>query len=213
MLKYLLFFTLSFSYSMSTDGDERFIDWESGRLLTWEDFQGAPNTQTNMLAETNSRIGYAWECEGGKFKATVTCRFDRQKSWKKDVLTDKLLAHEQLHFDITELHARQLRKVFASLEDDACNMEEEEIKDIANQVRAQWKATQDMYDLDTQHSKDRVAQSICSTVSTAQGRTRRRRPSASLASSLASTINRRTAMPDRPHPPWQWIKTLCPALN
>lgn len=45
----------------------------------------------------------------------VYAYFSPRQSWyHKDMADDHLLSHEQLHFDITELYARKLRKKIAT---------------------------------------------------------------------------------------------------
>ena len=56
----------------------------------------------------------------------------------------------------------------------------------------------------------RLAQANCASVSTAQGRTSRKRASAASGASPSSTMRRKTIMPDRPQPPWQCTRTLPP---
>ena len=57
------------------------------------------------------------------------------------------------------------------------------------------------------------AHSICACVSTAQGLSARRRVSATSAGSPDPIISRNTAMPDRPHPPRQWMSTRPPTMR
>jgi hypothetical protein len=150
MVKYIV---LLIGLTAFWSGGERYVEWKQGEKLTWDDFQGPADYANEMQAHTTSRINYNWQCDGGMFMAEVESVFDREKSWKKDLETDALLAHEQLHFDLTEVWARQLRKAFSILED-PCSLSPEEIKEIADQVRGQWQAEQKLYDLRTDHGRD-----------------------------------------------------------
>lgn len=156
MLKYLLILLF---VPATIPGGDHLLHWQADQKLTWDDFQGPADYSTDMSAHTTSRINYKWKCAGGVFEASVESTFDREKSWKKDLQTDRLLAHEQLHFDITEWHARKLRKTFADL-DDPCQMPAEDIKAIANEIREQWKATQDQYDAEADHGRNYEAQDM-----------------------------------------------------
>ena len=61
-----------------------------------------------------------------------------------------MLQHEQTHFDITELHARKLRKRI-----EAYNFSENakaELDELYNQIERERRAMQSKYDLETDHS-------------------------------------------------------------
>ena len=90
------------------------IPWKADRMLNWADFQGKPDAGSSFLAYTAYTLGYSSKYDqGGKITVSVTCSFDRNKSWKTpDKLTDKLLLHEQLHFYVAEIYARKMRKAF-----------------------------------------------------------------------------------------------------
>lgn len=92
------------------------ILWSSKRKLIWDDFRGSPqNIGSIMLAGTYSNINVEYnylENEIPNYK--IECNFIKSKSW---TVTDdiRILAHEQLHFDISELYTRKIRKSFDSL--------------------------------------------------------------------------------------------------
>ena len=70
---------------------------------------------TDAVAVTASGITFSFSVSQSNavfvdFNAEVEAHFYPEKSWYlKDKGDDHILAHEQLHFDITELHVRQLR--------------------------------------------------------------------------------------------------------
>lgn len=93
--------------------DNRII-W-SQQQLTWQDFSGVPDLSNPSHANTSSGISYSWSMKQSgdeiEFIYDVQSYFIPGKSWvKPGKESPHLLAHEQLHFDITELHARKLRK-------------------------------------------------------------------------------------------------------
>lgn len=109
----LIFLFLGFT-SRAQLPDNR-IPW-SANLLTWQDFLGNPDPSSPFHANTSSGISYSWSMKQvGKeveFIYEVNSYFTPVMSWVKEgKMTPHLLAHEQLHFDITELHARKLRKI------------------------------------------------------------------------------------------------------
>lgn len=64
-----------------------------------------------LSAEANTGISAksAGEPDGRHFRITITSLFDPCGSWMRESeRNDYTLDHEQLHFDITELHARKL---------------------------------------------------------------------------------------------------------
>src|SRR5690349_706212 len=88
---------------------EDFISWSGDRLLTWEDFKCEPKTGTDAVASTSTSLGIAYQLVDGKLTYDVTCNFSKVKSWGS-MKTDYILAHEQGHFDITEIYARKLHE-------------------------------------------------------------------------------------------------------
>ena len=139
------------------NGDDKYIPWEAERKLTWEDFTGPADMESSSKAYTWSKISMGWDCEDNVFKLNAVAKFDKSRSWKKDVLTPALLAHEQLHFDITELYARKMRAHFANLPN-ACKLTTEEVKAQSQKILDAWTARQDQYDQETRHSKEKEEQ-------------------------------------------------------
>jgi hypothetical protein len=136
---------------------ERYMEWEPDRKLTWDDFGGAPDNASTFKAYTKSKLIASWACEGDIFTFTAIAKFDKAGSWKKDVLTDHLLAHEQLHFDLAELYARKMRKHFSKLLD-GCGLTTDEIKEQASAIQTEWEKREKQYDEETEHSKNREEQ-------------------------------------------------------
>src|SRR5688500_2401651 len=87
------------------------ISWNTKRL-TCDDFAGRPNPRyMNTVALTSSSINIFYRGYEHNPNITVTTTFYRRNSWVKDEGRNKhVLQHEQLHFDIAELHARKLRR-------------------------------------------------------------------------------------------------------
>jgi Bacterial protein of unknown function (DUF922) len=85
------------------------IPWSGTRRLTWNDFKAAPDPKSTNAALTSSKISFKYSQSGSSFRYSIACEFDRNSSWGK-VKTPFILAHEQGHFDISEIHARKLHK-------------------------------------------------------------------------------------------------------
>lgn len=133
-----------------------FLLWATGRKLTPTDFKGRPDLSSGMKAVTHSGIVYTWECDRDEFKFEVLARFDREKSWFAAAGDARLLKHEQLHFDITEVYARRMRKLFTEWPD-PCS-QTRKIDDAADAVYDEWSRTQELYDEETRHSLNREKQ-------------------------------------------------------
>jgi FtsZ-binding cell division protein ZapB len=80
------------------------IYYSAGRKLTWADFKGKPDPQSDATAITSSGFGYAASMESGNGKTnidiTVYCYFSKSKSWVRTE-SNYALNHEQHHFDVT----------------------------------------------------------------------------------------------------------------
>jgi hypothetical protein len=80
------------------------IYYNANRKLTWTDFKGKPDQQSNATAITSSGFGYmaSMESVNGKtdIDITVYCYFSKPKSWVRTE-SSYALNHEQHHFDVT----------------------------------------------------------------------------------------------------------------
>ena len=99
----------------NSDNEDKIL-WSSKRKLTWDDFKGKPRENRGTIrAETVGEIitgkSY-WENDVPKF--VIQCYFLKNESWTVAFDTPTL-EHEQIHFDIFEIHARLIRKSFDSL--------------------------------------------------------------------------------------------------
>jgi len=98
---------------------EKQLVWNDTYRLSWSDFQGEPQDHIDAVAITASGLSSSFSARTSPtrlvgYKATITAHFYPEKSWfKPGKVNEIVLAHEQLHFDITELHARKLRENIA----------------------------------------------------------------------------------------------------
>lgn len=112
---HIVVFLLLVTAFQLTAQEEGQIYWNEDVGLSWDDFRGTPDYNASNAAVTASGIshGFSASIKGDKVSYTskVDCYFHPNLSWyKKELGDDNLLAHEQLHFDISELYARKLRK-------------------------------------------------------------------------------------------------------
>lgn len=156
-LPYLLLLFVSISFAQDIEKP-----WRSGEKLSWSDFQGEPNYDYPYAAITYSGMSYGFSANiiNGKVwvEYTVKSFFVANKSWvKRWYRNDKpLLAHEQLHFDITELYARKFRQRLSKKE--FSDNVKSEIKKIYKDITDEKVALQELYDVETDHSKKEKAQ-------------------------------------------------------
>lgn len=133
------------------------IEWTEGRKLKWSDFKGRPNKLSRNEALTDSGMSIGLICNDQTSEVTIKCFFDRSKSWTKDRQSEYLLAHEQLHFDITELFVRKLRKELSKFNGD-CKRLNAHIQDYYNRNYKEFVAYQNQYDRESEHSLDKEKQ-------------------------------------------------------
>jgi hypothetical protein len=133
------------------------LAWSESRRLNWNDFAGSPDTHDPLHAITSTNIDMKAKCVGGKFKFEVKSVFLVDESWSKNKNSTPLLLHEQLHFDLTEIYARQIRKELNELKD-ACGADNAQINLIVNRIFDEWKQEQDRYDEEVNHGLNKEAQ-------------------------------------------------------
>jgi hypothetical protein len=154
MPKYL--FTLLVSLIFCTSyAQDLLLTWEKNVPLTWEDFKGlpVPGNPYGAAAHTGISYGYTYSRTGNQVELIfeVSSNFNKNSSWsKKEKQSSALLNHEQVHFDITELHARMLRKAFASTSFSADY--KAEIKHLFSTHIQAMQQMQERYDEESDHS-------------------------------------------------------------
>ena len=124
------------------------------RPLTWADFKGKPPSNAGVVAaETAYTIIHGVRCAGTKFEYRVVAAFRPNESWVRHALlktpTDsaRALRHEQTHFDLSEVHARRLRRYFSE-HMAPCTVSQNELSARADQIERDEKAAQERYDRD-----------------------------------------------------------------
>jgi len=149
----ILFLAVSFSFI----ADEPSITWKNTHRLSWKDFRGTPDNSSDIAAITASGISYELAATIAGSKVDVDCKvaafFYPEKSWYKKELADSVvLAHEQLHFDITELHARKFRKAIERTT--FTENVKQEMKRLYDNINKELDAYQNRYDTATDYSRD-----------------------------------------------------------
>lgn len=158
-----LFVLCFFGLNLLSSQEYETISW-SERRLTWEDFKEEPPLSDRVAATTASGISYQFSTSETRNGYTVdfeiSTHFYPNKSWYKPELCDEvILSHEQLHFDISELFARKLRKELTTASFTHENVKRK-IKVLYNQNNAALSDFQNKYDTETNFSRNREQQLI-----------------------------------------------------
>ena len=109
------FFLILVVFLNSSVIDGETIEWNDAKKLSWADFKGPKQTDSDAAAVTASGITFTYSVRKTDnritdFDAQAEAYFYTEDSWYiEDRCNDHILAHEQLHFDITELHVRIFR--------------------------------------------------------------------------------------------------------
>jgi hypothetical protein len=159
MFKYLLIF---FCLSIFQKDTQTAITWSEDYKLKWSDFKGQPDYNTKASAITAAGLSYRYSLQKkGRdivgFKSDISALFYPEYSWfKTDEISNHILAHEQVHFDITELHARYFRARAAQLT--ASNTIVEDLKFVHDSINKALEIMQRQYDQESQFSLDKEGQ-------------------------------------------------------
>ena len=94
-----------------------------------------------------------------KIDFTVTAYFYPNKSWYNPELSDAhILAHEQLHFDISEIYARKMSAIMRATK--FTSQVRREVKKIYQQINKEMDDFQNTYDNETNFSRDTAKQAV-----------------------------------------------------
>jgi hypothetical protein len=150
----LIFLTLVFVESFPQANDS-IKCWSSNDKLTWNDFKGKVDTNSRFAAICPSNIKvYPILVNDSAYQYRVKVIFFRYKAWHRTTTTDAL-AHEQLHFDITELYARKLRKM---IKDSFAGEYNDEFGNSVKKMIAESLKQEGIYDERTMHGADKESQ-------------------------------------------------------
>ncbi|HYF31736.1 MAG TPA: hypothetical protein VD993_11515 [Chitinophagaceae bacterium] len=140
------------SYSQDT------IAWKPNYKLKWADFKGQADSSSENVAITVANIGYSLSYNSSTYFINVKCVFEKRKSWTKTA-DSAVLSHEQGHFDISEIYARKLRKAFKEYVFNPKTIEAD-FKMIFNRIRDERRRYNELYDIETNSSRNRTMQVI-----------------------------------------------------
>jgi hypothetical protein len=89
--------------------EQEVIRWGEDKKLQWEYFRKEPRKNHQAAAQSWTGVEFSGDCINGKFSIEVSAFFHPDSSWAdKTLISNRLLKHEQAHFDIAEIYARKL---------------------------------------------------------------------------------------------------------
>ena len=131
--------------------------WSADRRLAWDDYRAQPDLSSPASAMTVYAVAFNDGCTDDKYWQTVSLEFLPDKSWVKfEALyqrNPRVLAHEQSHFDLAEVHVRRIRRAVLSLAQ-PCDMGHEARDRIAQKIVQADRDDQKRYDQETAFGVD-----------------------------------------------------------
>lgn len=153
----LIFFFLSYSI-LYAQNDKDLIKWDPERPITWSDFKGKPKGHqhelTAAMCYSGIHLGFIVNTFDEVVEFEISGTFFIKNSWvDKKRANAELLVHERLHFDITELYARILKKrLTGELKPGTHDEVVDQVIKIHDEVDLEKNKRQDLYDQETNHS-------------------------------------------------------------
>ncbi len=135
------------------------ILWSPDKKLNWAQFKGVPDTISAESAATKTRIEVDVISQKQIVEFNVPCFFESNKSWSM-TNDSAILVHEQIHFDIAEVAARNLRKELCELKYTNGMNIKSTVKDLYHKNIKFLISFQTKYDNETNHSRNKNNQKI-----------------------------------------------------
>lgn len=148
----LPFFTLLLTSMLSVQESGHLIEWHPAKRLTWADFKGQPDPESTNAALTSSSITIEFGYSNRGMTYGIKCRFNTSNSWGR-IKNEHILAHEQGHFDLAEVHARKLNKALKAYVFNSRTVSKD-VNGIYDSVMKEHHKWQQMYDEETDHSRN-----------------------------------------------------------
>lgn len=139
--------------------NDQIISWSESDKIEWSDFNGDSDVQSFDNAVSALRINVSWLWKNGKYEFSVENHFFKQFSWAKDTSNADLLNHERVHFDISEVYARKLRKSLDSLSQ-IQGVETDIFEKTISSLLKERTIYDELYDSETKHSLDSLNQKV-----------------------------------------------------
>ncbi len=152
-----MIFLLILTTAVQKDSDR--VEWSAAQKLTWADFKGKVDKSSPFEAVTYTTIEVqSLQLDGKKMQYTISNSFEKMLSWSKDKKSVGLLKHEQLHFDITELVVRKMKKKLLSKKFKNIKEIQNFARDAFREGETERKKLNNLYDKETDHSINKEKQ-------------------------------------------------------
>ena len=155
-MKFLAILFFIFSFALPSAIEDEKIVWNENERLSWSDFKATHRLGVSYVASTSSGISFSYSYferdELIDLNITVHSNFYPKKSWvNPKEASAYILAHEQAHFDISEIHARILRKKIS--ETTFSKKIKKELATLYSSVNNDRETMQELFDEESNHSK------------------------------------------------------------
>lgn len=141
-----------FSCSVSAQVTDT-LPWQSGRDLRWMDYRGVPDRESHFSALTYSEIKYKVSVHSTIARFDFSTLFMKKSSWTKHSQDPVLLKHEQIHFNIAELHKRLLIQLLDTRSLHFAGFESE-VKRLGDSINIARRKMDDEFDTDVSNMRD-----------------------------------------------------------
>lgn len=143
---------------LSSHDRQKGIRHDLNQAITWNDFKGRVDRSSKFAANTSSGFNYNASMVGDSMRIIIPTIFHPRESWvKKKQKSPYLLKHEQLHFDITELYVRKMRRDILS-QKYTLKKFNKTVSKIIKKYSRESTSFQDSYDKETKHSLNKEQQ-------------------------------------------------------
>lgn len=149
---------------MTANTQKGLVSYHSNKPLKTTDFNGRPSNSTQAVALVYSGVSMLMESyqhgKTTKVVVSINAYMDPNKSWmKRKGRSDRVLNHEQKHFDLTALAACDLKKRI-----DATNFKEDWKATLHQiyyeEIESKLQRLQNKYDEDTTHGTVEEVQTV-----------------------------------------------------
>lgn len=128
------------------------VKWDADHKISWDNFI-VKDTNDRFAAESNTFFKANFFLKNDSVFCQVITYLNADRSWRKPSLQTEgeyAINHEQVHFDITEIFARKIRKALIL---NAAN--EPQVEKIYFDHAKACREFQELYDKETRHSIDK----------------------------------------------------------
>lgn len=131
------------------------IPWQSKQTLNWTDYKGLPDDQSHFTALTHAEIKYKVTVYKTLARFEFVTLFMKKSSWTKTKRDAVLLEHEQIHFNIAELHKRKMMEILRT-EKFSYNGFEATIKSIGDSINLLRHRMDNAFDAEVANMQDNI---------------------------------------------------------